>query len=278
MQKQTHEEHRTLTVHAAGPVRFEIRKGSPSLIGTTVAKTEGIRRELDLAVVNPSASPSSTRAVYWTFGDVAQRGDQKQLEQAPATYDVTFVSPKLIGREFPRTHGHVHTSRDGAGEAYSEIYEVLAGHAGFLLQDLRSGPEATYVILVDANEGDVVAIPPGVFHATLNVGSTLLVVADLVCRRASDSYDTLRAAGGMAYGLDASGRDVPNAQYHRLPPLQRLSAQAWGGTLAGGLYERLLNDPGSFGWLCDRAAFALRFPEAWRRVDHQSARTTRGRR
>jgi hypothetical protein len=95
----------------------------------------------------------------------------------------------------------------------------------------------------------------------------MLVVADLVCRVATDAYEALRAAGGMAYGLDAAGRAAPNPGYRNLPPLLRLSVEEWGGTTEGGLYERLVLDPGAFAWLCDRAGFVTRFPEVAHWVD-----------
>jgi glucose-6-phosphate isomerase len=255
-----------MVVTSVGPVSFQIRRGAPVLAGDMVAASHGVRRERELAAVNAAADPSSGRAVYWTFGDVARRGDRKRLLDAPVTYDLTFMSPRTLGQQLPRTHGHVHASEGPDGAGFAEVYEVLSGRAGFLMHDLGPGPSVSLGVLVNAEPGDVVAVPPDVYHATLNLGPTMLVVADLVCRRATDVYVALRAAGGMAYGLDAAGRVAVNPRYHRLPPLQRLSVEEWGAGMKDGLYERLLMDPGAFEWLCHRAAFATRFPKAARWV------------
>ncbi len=250
----------------AGPIRFEVRRGRPYLGEDLVFERQGLRRERELAPVNAAADSSSSRPVYWTFADAARRDDRARLAAAPVMYDLTFVSPRPLGQERPRTHGHVHGQAGEGGVGFAEVYEVLSGRAGLLVQDLRPGPEASFVLLVEAGVGEVVVIPSGVCHATFNLSSNMLAVADLVCRSATDEYGTLRAAGGMAYGIDADGRAVANPRYLRVPPLQRLSAQEWGPSLEGGLYERFVRDPGDFAWLCDPAAFAARFPELARRV------------
>ncbi len=250
----------------AGPIRFEVRRGRPYLGEDLDFERQLVRRERELAPVNAAADSSSSRPVYWTFADVARRDDRARLTAAPVMYDLTFVSPRPLGQERPRTHGHVHGQAGEGGVGFAEVYEVLAGRAGLLAQDLRPGPEASFVLLVEAGVGEVVVLPPGIYHATLNLGSSMLVVADLVCRSATDEYATLRAAGGMAYGINVDGQVARNPKYLRVPRLQRVSAKAWDASLEGGLYERFVRDPGDFAWLCDPAAFAARFPELARRV------------
>jgi oxalate decarboxylase/phosphoglucose isomerase-like protein (cupin superfamily) len=243
-----------------GP-EWELIDGRPRLAGGWSAVRAGVRLEQDLAPVNAAADRRSDEPVYWTFGDVAAADDRERLSGAPVSYDLTLMSPRPLGGEHPRTHGHVHVSADGRDTGFAEVYEVLAGKAAFLIQDLRAGPEAAFSVAIEAQNGDVVALPPGVQHVTVNVGPDLLVVADLVCRRADDAYDALRSAGGMAYGISLDGQGVPNARYRSVPVLRRTDAHGWGATMPGGLYQQLRDDPSAFDWLCDEQEFARRYPD-----------------
>jgi oxalate decarboxylase/phosphoglucose isomerase-like protein (cupin superfamily) len=259
------------TLRSAGLVRYDLGGGSPRLEGDWAAVRTGVRYEKDLAEVNPSADPSSARPVYWTFSDVARDPDREGLARAAVTYDLTFISPRLLGREHPRTHGHTHASADEGVGALAEVYEVLAGRAGILLQDLAPGPRASLVVLIQAEQGDVVAVPPGLFHATINLGSDFLMVADVVCRLAVDSYERLRGAGGMAYGIDVDGTVLPNPSYASVASLRSITAGEWGAGPGSGLYARLVQAPRDFAWLCDASRFVELFPgaAAWTTDDRE---------
>jgi hypothetical protein len=142
-----------------------------------------------------------------------------------------------------------------------ELYEVLEGRAGFLLQDLHDGPRTTLAVLIEAGPGELVVIPPLLHHATINLGSSTLVVADVTCRAVVDEYAAIRAARGMAYYIALDGSAVPNEAYRSWPVLERTTAQDWAATTYGPLYPALVQRPSASAWVCEPDGFAALYPE-----------------
>jgi glucose-6-phosphate isomerase len=171
-------------------------------------------------------------------------------------YDLTFLDSRPIGWEAAKTHGHLHTS------GHAEVYEVLQGTAGVFLQDLLPGPSATFAALIEAHPGEAVVLPPRLHHASINLGTSMLVLADVNARASEETYADLRTAGGMAYFIDTTGRAVENPAYGRVPPLQRLTAEDWLASDLGPLYANLVSRPSEFDWLCSEEGFWEQFPEA----------------
>lgn len=249
-----------------GDVTFEIVRGRPRLGSSVRVQGQGIRRLGDLgAVTAVRVSASNQRIQYWTYTGVANDSHFAALGRLPVVYDLTFIANRPIGWERPKTHGHVHIAPDRQREGFAELYEVLHGQAGFLIQDLLPGPAAATVVLVEARIGQTVVIPPQAHHAVVNLGSAMLVLGDVVARSAQDEYESLRAARGMAYYLTVDGRAVPNPSYKDLPQLTRVRADEWSDASAGPLYAKLVERPADFAWLSQTGLFSSRFPELWHR-------------
>ncbi len=230
-----------------------VRGDRPVLRTSVRVESRGVRRVADLIPVTgamPGRTPG-TRIQYWTFGGVADAEHHDHLSRLPVSYDLTFIPDRPIGWERAKTHGHVHVRQDNAPGGYPEVYEVLHGKAGFMLQDMQPGPKATFAILVTAREGQQVVIPPVLHHCTVNMAESTLVVANVVCRAAAHDYLPLRTSGGLAYHFSRVGGIVPNPSYRARPALQTYDADAWSGPSSRPLYAALLRQPGSFSWLCD---------------------------
>ena len=91
-----------------------------------------------------------------------------------------------------------------AGIGYPELYEVLEGIAHFLLQTNALDD----VVLIEARKGDIVVIPPGYGHVTIN--PTLvetLIMANLVSTAFSSDYTWYDTMHGAAY-YELVGGDV----------------------------------------------------------------------
>jgi glucose-6-phosphate isomerase len=230
------------------PIR--LRSGRPTLAPGFSAEAERARRYVDLAPVAAVAPGRAGRRVqYWAFSGVAEDVHRGQLRELPLSYDVTVLSPNPMGWECCKTHGHVHASSAGDLPGYPELYEVLEGKAGFLVQDLLPGPRASQVTMITASAGDTVVIPPGLHHATINLGASTLVVCDLVARSSDDDYRHLREAHGMAYFVGQQGDVVPNRRYRDLPPLVWVAAASWSRAPQGPIYQLLVDDPDALAWL-----------------------------
>ena len=120
-------------------------------------------------------------------------------------YDITQISPGLVGREFIKTIGHYHK------DFGSEIYEVLSGEAIFIFQKIDFsgmvmpiGGQAEEIYLIKANVGEKVVVPwpgrlPGYGHVTINPGNDFLVVADISSENMRPNYDFFKKYRGAAY-------------------------------------------------------------------------------
>ena len=255
------------------PIAFV--RGRPRLASGFGAAHESLRRYAELAPI--AAVPpgrEGRRVQYWSFADVAREQDRETVDRLPVSYDVTVISPRPMGWERPKTHGHVHVRPGARGAGFPEVYQVLEGRAGFLVQDLVPGPASTLVVLVEARAGETVVIPPLLHHVTISLGEDYLVTADAVCRASSDEYGGLSAAHGMAYFIATDGRVRRNPAYRSAPALVRVDAQAWSEPIGADLYGILVRAPDRLAWLCYPDAFAARFPalrERTRAVVSQSA-------
>jgi len=228
-----------------------LRGPSPSLPKRFAAEREGRRRYADLASVAAVApGRRGQRVQYWTFAGVSDVDAGEQLRESPLSYDLTVIAARPMGWEAPKTRGHVHRVPGSPGMSYPELYEVLEGHAGFFVQDLYPGPRATVAKLIEASAGQVVLVPAGLHHSTLNLGSTRLVVADVICRHSSDEYEELEAAHGLAYYIRTDGDVEVNPRYRSVPDLERSIAGGHVPDVEGSLYAQLVERPASLEWLC----------------------------
>lgn len=153
----------------------------------------GQRRFSDLRsvlAVPEAADAIADQIAYFTYRDV-RLASERGLAANGLRYDVTVTLPGEVGGEFIKTAGHYH-ALDSNGVSWAEIYDVLSGDAAFVLQRAEGAPEAdptvTRGIVIVAGPGDRFVIPPNYGHVTVNIGTTPLVVADLVATASANHY------------------------------------------------------------------------------------------
>nr|WP_067053282.1 glucose-6-phosphate isomerase family protein [Methanofollis ethanolicus] len=181
--------------------------------------------------------------LYFMYRDLALTPeDRTWLYEQGIRFDLTVIPPATLGGEYVKTKGHYHPENE-AGVGYPEVYQVLAGEAHYLLQikDLSD------VVAVTARAGDVVLVPPGYGHVTINAGEEVLVMANLVSTRfesqsaTQGGLETVVMAnlvstrfeseygfyeerhGAAYYEMEGEGW-VRNARYGTLPALRSVSA------------------------------------------------------
>jgi len=125
-------------------------------------------------------------------------------------YDITYMPSAMLGEEFAKTYGHFHPEAEKK-LTYPEIYQILEGEATYLLQK-RNRDESVDVVEVNAVKGDVVLIPPGYGHVTINRFEKGLVMANLVCNRFESDYSEYKKNQGAAYYYTKEGK-VQNQNY-----------------------------------------------------------------
>jgi glucose-6-phosphate isomerase len=141
--------------------------------------------------------------MYYMFRNVYKAEDMR--------FDITIIPPIDIGGECAKTHGHYHSAGPD-GLAYPEIYQVLKGKAVFMLQKKnRNG--SVDVIVVHADQGDTVLLPPGYGHVSINTGEEPLVLSNLVYDKFESIYDDYVESRGAAIYYLKDGELVHNTNY-----------------------------------------------------------------
>ncbi|NYT06228.1 MAG: glucose-6-phosphate isomerase [Methanomicrobiales archaeon] len=158
--------------------------------------------------------PSSLYLMYRSCA--RSDSDRAWLLRHDLRFDITVIPSAVLCGEYVKTKGHYHPVAPGGAE-YPELYEVLSGTAFFLLQRR----DCSDVVAVPAREDDVVFIPPGYGHVTINPGTETLVLANIVSTRFESDYAPYERHRGAVYYCMEDGW-VANPAYETVPPLRCL--------------------------------------------------------
>jgi Thermophilic glucose-6-phosphate isomerase and related metalloenzymes len=156
------------------------------------------------------------RILYDMYREVhLSDSELKKMKAAKLRYDITVIPPAMLGPEYVKTAGHYHPCPSYCGMlSYPEVYQVIRGTATYLLQK----SDFSDFIIVEANEGDVVLIPPNYGHVTVNADSEELVMANWVSDAFDSVYEPVRSKAGLAYYITEDGI-AQNKNYEKIPPL-----------------------------------------------------------
>ncbi|MFA4849062.1 MAG: glucose-6-phosphate isomerase family protein [Methanoregula sp.] len=181
-----------------------------------------VRTAEDLRRVLANPGCSCTGPVYFMYRDVARSSeDRSWLSSQNLRFDITVIPPRDLCGEYNKTKGHYHPT-DPSGAGYPEIYEVLAGEAHYLIQN----HDCSDVVMIAACAGDVVVVPPGYGHVTINPShSKILQMANIVSSRFSSNYLGYEAQNGAAFFEWIKEGFVKNPAYRNLGPLRLVKAQ-----------------------------------------------------
>ncbi len=181
-----------------------------------------VRTAEDLRSVLANTGCSCTGPVYYMYRDVARSSeDRAWLTEQNLRFDITVIPPRELCGEYNKTKGHYHPA-DPSGTGYPEIYEVLTGEAHYLIQN----HDCSDVMMIAASAGDVVVVPPGYGHVTINpTHSTVLQMANIVSSRFSSNYRSYEAKNGAAYFEWIKEGFVKNPTYRNPAHLRLVKAQ-----------------------------------------------------
>ncbi len=127
-------------------------------------------------------------------------------------YDVTIIHPQMFGDEFAKTKGHIHAG------FYGEVYIVLEGEGFYFAQ---KGDENLIedVFVVHAKKGDIILIPAGYGHVTINPSNQELKTANWVAESDKGNFEPFERNQGACYYYLKEGW-VKNEHYKNTPPLR----------------------------------------------------------
>jgi glucose-6-phosphate isomerase len=127
-------------------------------------------------------------------------------------YDETVLSPRPLGKEFPKTKGHEHPRE------CVELIFVIRGQALFLLQK-DEGKIVKDVYFIEAKKGQAIISPSGFSHITINPTDKELKIGTWVQDVCPSSYETIKTLKGAGYYYTLSGWQK-NKNYSRVPKLK----------------------------------------------------------
>lgn len=197
-------------------------------VGETKTRTLAEMREY----LNDKNAAAKIDPIYHMYRDVARRAERDKIKENHLRFDITVIPPGCFGgnkKEFFRTAGHYHEKKPGTDVAYPEIYEVLSGHAYWLLQRAKAGhPEKiAEIYAVEAGPGEKAVMLPGFGHITVNAASETLVITDWNDARTVSDYAPYKSLRGSAY-LMVEGSALgtiefeKNANYADVPEIKKL--------------------------------------------------------
>ncbi len=129
-------------------------------------------------------------------------------------YDITEVTSKMFGVEYPKTKGHYHPGD------YGEIYMVIEGKAIYLLQNR----DLSDIVYIEVNPGEVAIIPPGYGHVTINCTDKPLKMANWVSPDFNSLYEPFLEKEGAAYFYTTEGW-VKNEKYGKIPEIRKENSE-----------------------------------------------------
>jgi glucose-6-phosphate isomerase, archaeal len=207
-----------------------------------------VRTLSDMRPVLASPSCQGRDPLYFMYRDLAKSdADWQWLHSHHLRYDLTVIPPQDLCGEWVKTKGHYHP-KNAAGVGYPEIYEVLEGKAHYLLQSRTLDD----VVMVSADAGDLVIIPPDYGHITINPSpDETLAMANIVSTAFESEYADYETSHGAAYFEFSSGNLERNPNYPKVPPVRHIRPKSGLGdhrVVRGPLYS-LIGNTGSVEFL-----------------------------
>jgi glucose-6-phosphate isomerase len=211
-----------------------------------------IRTIDDMRSVLRDQDCNKTGPLYFMYRDLAlSTADRRWMSEHKLMYDITVIRPVNLCGEKAKTKGHYHP-QNASGTGFPEIYEVIEGQAHYLLQ--RS--DLTDAALICAVRGELVIVPPGYGHVTINSGSTDLVMANFVSSAFTSEYGEYESKRGAAYYELSNGEIIQNPGYDHVPGLRK--------RVAGQVRKKLPLPPGPlYAMIGDDILEFLNYPEKY---------------
>ncbi len=169
-------------------------------------------------------SLTEPKELYLMYRGVSLPAHIKIWKENNLRYDLTLLNSAPLGREFNKTVGHYHPLVPGTEVTYPEIYEVLYGEAYYFLQKVSFLDGKQFLeraLVVIAEPGEKVIIPPGWGHITINPNDEEpLLMANITADGFKSIYEPMKEANGGAFFLLTDGYWEENGRYEGVERLK----------------------------------------------------------
>jgi glucose-6-phosphate isomerase len=205
--------------------------------------------------------------LYYMYRYFEAEPDAEKFDSADLEYDITVVKPGKVGPEFIKTAGHYHGYVPNNNLTYPEVYEVIDGKAEYLVQTKPDADSNIDVVVVRAEKGDKVVIPPGYGHVSINPGVECLVSSNLQKRDlpATADYETFKVNnGGALYRSQEGFQKNYNYNFENYRIVRPREKAEWGLTKDKPLYTSFIESPEKFKFLTEPQSFD--FSDVWEEI------------
>jgi glucose-6-phosphate isomerase, archaeal len=211
---------------------------------------------------------SEEQDLYFMYRYFEDTNNTQKFIDANTEYDITVIKPGKIGKEFIKTAGHYHRYVPQTEITYPEVYEVIAGQVEYLLQTKPDVEGNVDVVIISAEPGDKVIIPPNYGHVSINTGGDYLVESNLQLRDlpADADYETFQIYGGG--GLYREEKGWENNPQYKIRSLKRVRPKEnlkWGLSKDKPLYTCFIESPEKFKWLTEPQNYD--FSDVWDKIE-----------
>ena len=149
------------------------------------------------------------------------------LSKGSQRLDLTILPAIKLGQEFNKTFGHIHQGNE------PETYKLLLGEALFLLQkfslegnkpglkEFERPITVEKIKIIHPNRGEIVEIPSGWHHETINIGNLPLILVNWIPANTKNYYHLVEEMHGFGYYIIDNNEDgyelVENKNYTEVP-------------------------------------------------------------
>jgi len=222
--------------------------------GKTLGQMAGLFRSV--------AGEDPGRPVYRAYRNIRFAEHERLFSEQGMRYDITVVIPGTSCGELFKTSGHYHGAGPGQALPFPEVYEVVKGTIGFVLQydplfDTPDEGAPADVRVVVAHEGETVVIPAFAGHGSINLADEVSAFSNIAVASCPVLYDAVQAHHGLAaYVMRGDGgvQLVANESYdlEGTPRFARpLEAPDLGIVFGSPCYRAYVADPACYAWLLD---------------------------
>ncbi len=227
--------------------------------------TTEYRRLQDIRASLSNPDCNGPEPVYGIAMDIGRDQDRADLASRMLLYGAVVYAAGRLGNEPVRSQGHVHKSAAHSGWSPPELYEIWEGRAIVYAQEFATDDPGR-CIAVYAEQGDIVVVPPGWAHGTINDDPNSRMAFGAWCdRQYGFIYDDVRAHEGLAHFPLLAGDEIVwtnNPRYNKSSLSIRRARQYPELGLRPGvpIYTQYCQNPASVEWVASPAVFANLWP------------------
>lgn len=137
--------------------------------------------------------------LYSIVMDVGKKKDLEAMLKRNLLFGAVHYAKGCVGKEPVRSQGHIHAISPSCNASTCEVYEIWDGEAFIYMQESGKDNAGT-CFAIHARAGDVVIVPPGWVHATINANIHKSMSFGAWCvRDFGFDYKDVREHHGIAY-------------------------------------------------------------------------------